>query len=176
MMVTIQRAIYGGDYMACRTVTLDGRLLDNPLKLRYVSTRRLAPQFYCFKSVPPVFLKDKDLSLNLTKNRFFYLLLALLTYFVANPFLIESRMDSYVLGIFFTLILIGSLYVIGKERWLLIMAIILASLAFIAQWSLAGFFLAPVHVFIVYMVTIVFFMVMIVVVMHFHRDFRYTAA
>lgn len=105
--------------------------------------------------------------MNLTKNRFFYLLLALAAYFIANPFLIESRKDSYVLGIFFTLILIGSLYVIGKEKWLLITAITLASLAFVAQWLLAGFFLAPSHVFIVYVVTIVFFMVMTVLVLRY---------
>lgn len=39
--------------------TLDERLLDNSLKLRYVSIHRLAPQFYRLSLVSSVFLTTR---------------------------------------------------------------------------------------------------------------------
>lgn len=90
------------------------------------------------------------------QNKFLYLLVSLLFFFLAGPFFADTKLNSYIFGLFFTLILVFSVYTIEHNRRLLIIAIFLAAASFINYW-IANIFFQNQFLFIIdYLVTILF--------------------
>lgn len=100
------------------------------------------------------------------KNRFLWLLLSLLALFIVMPFIVESRADLYVFGLLFTLILLASTYVIIRNHWLFLIAIILASLIFIGLWLNNLILENRIFLGIEYILLVLYFVIVTVVVLY----------
>ncbi len=101
------------------------------------------------------------------KNRFFFLFIALMLFFVLNPFFVDSTEDMTVFGILFTLTLFFSVYIIKHRSRFLIIGIIFATLSLIGHWTLL-FITQNKEVFVLdYIVTIIFFMIITTAVLNY---------
>jgi len=67
-------------------------------------------------------------------NHFFWLLLSLVAFFIVTPLIVNSSADMYIFGLLFSAILLASVYIITHNRWLIVSAIVLATLVFVGLW------------------------------------------
>jgi voltage-gated potassium channel len=70
----------------------------------------------------------------LERNRFLLLFISLITFFLLNPLLINSKVDLFVSGFTFSIVLIVSVYVVEHNKKFLIIAGALAVIGLIGFW------------------------------------------
>lgn len=105
------------------------------------------------------------MEVNPIKNRFFYLLISLLLFFLINPFFIDTNIDTYIFGLLFTIVLIVSVYAIEHSRTLIIIAGSLALLAIIGHW-IASLIYPNKEIYLIdYIVTILFLITITITVL-----------
>ncbi len=99
------------------------------------------------------------------KIKFLALFIALMLFFLINPFLVDSQIDMIFFGALFTLVFIFSVYVIEKRKELLILTISIAFVAILTHWG-ASLMKPDKSLYIIDAVSsIVFFALMTVVVL-----------
>lgn len=69
------------------------------------------------------------------RNKFLYLLTALLLFLLVNPFLTYNKQEMFVFGALFTLVILFCVYIIQHDRWLIVSALVLAALTLVSYWS-----------------------------------------
>ena len=93
-------------------------------------------------------------------RRFVFLLAALAIYFLITPFIVDTPILAFFVGVFLTIVLMSSLYVMRHERRFLILSSVLLALALVGNWLLVfGFSDGVALQFTVYLTTCLFFMV-----------------
>lgn len=70
------------------------------------------------------------------KNRFLYLLIILFSCLIIFPFVHLFIISSIMIKLFFSIVLISSLYVLASNRSLFILGLILCSLSLLGEWIL----------------------------------------
>lgn len=109
-------------------------------------------------------------------NKFLYLLISLLVFFIGSPFFADTKINSYIFGMFFTLVLIFSVYIIQHSRRLLWTAIILAAATFLIYWFANIIYPAKYILIIDYSVTATFLLIITLTVLYYViRDESITA-
>jgi len=95
----------------------------------------------------------------LTQNKFFFLFIVLITYFIISSFL-ETRLTQYVFGLLFSAVMLLSLLVVtDAKRPLMFGAVLLAISSFIVMSTGVVYSYEPIH--IVHMVLIQIFLILI---------------
>lgn len=98
--------------------------------------------------------------MTLQNRRFVLLVIALAIYLVISPFLVDTPMLAYVVGLFFTLVMISSLYIMEHEKHFLVTSIVLLVLALSGNWVLVSDLTRnPYFQFGVYVISSIFFFV-----------------
>jgi len=102
---------------------------------------------------------------SIRKSKFFWLLLALLAFFLITPFIIDSEIDLYVFSLLFSIILCVSVYVSTHRRWVFILSIFLAVLVFVGIWVNSFVLDDPTFLEIEYGLIILFFSLVTIVIL-----------
>lgn len=68
------------------------------------------------------------------RSRYFYLLIALVTFLLVNPFLTDNHLSNLILLIFFTLIMIFSIHSVAQHAYLGVVTAGLALISFFSYW------------------------------------------
>lgn len=107
------------------------------------------------------------------KNKFLYLLTALLAFLILNPIIVETKKEMFYFGILFTLVIIFCVYIIQQNRTLLISSSVFAVLVTAGFWASRLVHASPELIKTEYILTILFFMLMTSVVLKSVIDDRY---
>ncbi|MES2217789.1 MAG: ion channel [Pseudomonadota bacterium] len=68
------------------------------------------------------------------KSSYFYLLVALVSFFLINPFLEGNRISNIIIVCFFCYIILLSIYIVAKNRVIATATICLGALSFVSYW------------------------------------------
>jgi len=99
------------------------------------------------------------------KNKYLFLLLSLLFFFITSSLISDAMQAKIILGILFSIILVFSTYIIYREKYLLYAAATAAVLTFISSW-ISTFFQAN-HYFLLfnYSISTIFFLFITVMIL-----------
>ena len=90
--------------------------------------------------------------------RFVLLLAALAIYFLVSPFLMSVPVLGYVVGVFLTLVLVSSLYIMEHEKKLLVISGVLLFMALLGNWAMVSSVSRSIGIQVfVYIISILFF-------------------
>jgi len=106
-------------------------------------------------------------------NRYFYLFLSLILYFVVSPFLVGYEYASYFFAMLFSLVVVLSVYSIEHNKILLWIGIGLGALVFIGHWFVSLIHPGKEYYILDYLVTIIFVGFITVIVLNYvYRETR----
>ncbi len=98
-----------------------------------------------------------DVRFPILTSRNFYLLVALVTFFIVNPFLDDGHVSNTILGIFITIIIILSLHSVKRKISTNFYIIFLAILSFLSYWYVLWIKASELTYFLHFSITFLFF-------------------
>ncbi len=99
------------------------------------------------------------------KHKFLLLLIALLLFFIINPFLVGSPIGRYLFGALFTIVLFFGSLILSRRRWSMVLGLVLAISLMLGLWSINFLKVPDTFMLIEYALSIIFFLMITVMVL-----------
>ncbi len=80
-----------------------------------------------------------DFKHDVLHSKFFYVLLALMIFFVASPFLTNDRISDLILSVLFSLFIVVSINATTENRWVLASTLFFGTLSVASYWDMVYF-------------------------------------